>query len=283
MAQLLDLRPQFPSKEDYSKARDFLVTKLEDNPIPGIISSILYGSMSRDELVPGWSDMDVLVIVERETIDAMVINRLLNMGTELSQSYAVPMTFKVFTEGDISFHESGTDFFHPFFVYSYARWGQKLSGKDPREIFPLQPDYPRLSEYKEFLKKKIQSEMHKLRSALTSVSPYHMFDFSHHLPQKLFLFEPEISMIFKAGKCIDAVLDCAMYFNALEGHFTGKKLETVEVFEDKFRSNSSLGCFPSACYSIRQRWGEFNFSELSYCTSQSNRFIETITKYANEQ
>lgn len=270
MGESIDIRKDMPKKADYSS----MVVDLESRlaRMGGIRSSFLYGSFARGDDVPGWSDLDVMVVMGSLDLPMYQMESLHKIGTEIARRHPISMTFKIHTKDEIPDYDVADGSIHPYFLRTYADSGIRLTGESPSELLaPLLQEFD-IQSYREFLIQRIYVERHKLRSSLSSINEHSPFDFSIHLPLSYFAQIKQIGTILKAAKVIDSVLDVCMYANGIRGNYTMHKDEICNVFREEFGGEIDTKV-PFEANAIRKQWGLFDIQHIESFLRKGYDFV----------
>lgn len=281
MAEVINIKAALPSVEAYHALATEVRARLKN--MSGIRSAFIYGSYDRGDFVPGWSDLDVMVIHQGEAVPEAFIESLRGIKEEVGSKLPINLTFKIHSKDEIPDYHIVDGSLHPFFLKAYAESRNILVGEQPSTLFaPLLVDFS-LPRYAHFLGQRIYVERHRLRSAISSITDSSPFDFSIHLPPNYLAIGAAGGLFTRAAKSIDAVLDCAMYANGIANAHTMHKDTICEVFEDAYRGLGQDRLLPRRANALRLQWGIFDRGELENFIKQGYSFVNKVHAWVQEK
>jgi len=108
----------------------YLKKQLDKKKPPFIKSVFVYGSVSRGEMIPGLSDLDVMVIINKDALQASEINTLNTINKATYKKYPIHMTFRLRSPAEISEEVSTTNDFGPTSIWNYYFDSWYIYGED---------------------------------------------------------------------------------------------------------------------------------------------------------
>jgi predicted nucleotidyltransferase len=102
---------------------------------PDFVRSVfLYGSASRFEVMPGISDLDIMVVLYGNVLNIEHVETLSRISEQARNRHPIHMTFRIRSELDMQWSSSGATDFGPSSLLNYLRDSWYLYGEDLDDI-----------------------------------------------------------------------------------------------------------------------------------------------------
>ena len=108
---------------DYYKMASELGSIFKRNNPDFVYSVFIYGSVSRFEVIPGLSDLDVMVIVDVEYFNETQIKILNSINNAICNNYPIHCNFRIRNKKDLYEKRSGIRDYNPTAILNYVRDG----------------------------------------------------------------------------------------------------------------------------------------------------------------
>jgi bis(5'-nucleosidyl)-tetraphosphatase len=149
-----------------------MVTKLEETfkkEKPSFVKSVfIYGSVSRGEMIPGISDLDVMIILNKETLNEEETQLLNKINKQVHKEYPIHMTFRLRNPSEISGEDKTTNDFIGISIWDYYTDAWYIYGEDISEEFKK-----KIQRSSSIIKKDLVARILELRKALRSLYSVH--------------------------------------------------------------------------------------------------------------
>ncbi len=145
-----------------------------DKTQPSFVKSVfIYGSVSRGEMVPGLSDLDVMVVLKKDTLKKREIYLLNRINKSVYKIYPIHMTFRIRSPSEMFEECSTTNDFGITSCLNYYRDAWYIYGDDLTNEF-----IKKIRRSKKALKENLRERILELRKNFRSFYSIHAFQSS---------------------------------------------------------------------------------------------------------
>jgi bis(5'-nucleosidyl)-tetraphosphatase len=136
---------------------------------PYFVKSVfIYGSVSRGEMIPGISDLDVMIVLNKETLTKEETQLLNKINKRVYEKYPIHMTFRLRNLTEINREDKTTSDFIGISIWNYYIDAWYIYGSDLSKELKK-----KIKRSPELIKKDLSSQILELRKALRALYSVH--------------------------------------------------------------------------------------------------------------
>ena len=228
-----------------------------------VASLMLVGSHARNDSIPVWSDLDVVVFIRNKgkPINREILQKLRKIVKKSVAKTKVQLWLKIHTEDTFPHKLDESS------IVNYYQDGKILFGEDIKKLLKL-----KLKEAQEKIKNKASTKILEnrfySRYYYTSLNEWNKELGTIHIDRDK---DDAIKMV--AGQIIDKVIDIAQYALYSKKIFKTAKREIALEFANQFKSDP-YRFVPLQLVGIRSMWPIVTKNELDYVIKAGLDFIE---------